>query len=230
MRSDGVYVFDTGRHWNDLAPRMTHERYIARVSELAQARLTAEERAKLADLKLAYGAGPAGLRGVTYFNKWQKPGTETPFIEVCAFGQESLVQLAGTTIHELAHALSGAGNGHNAVWKDNCAKLGLRLAMAQGMRYCMANFAPDLREAIAALPKPDDGEPVPTLSNPWTGAIVKRVRSCLAGLGTRGGKATRSGAAYVLYACGCTPPFKVRSYSHDLDATCNCCDTKFACN
>lgn len=222
---------DTGRHLKDgPAPLMTHERYIQAISELAQGLLSPEDRAKLADLKLAYGAGPAGLRGITYFNRWQKPGAETPFIEVCAFGQESLTQLAGTTIHELAHALSGPGNGHNAVWRDNCAKLGLRLAKAQGMQYRMANFAPALRTAIAALPAPDDGAPVASLMlNPWTGK-PGRLKSCFAGLGVRGGKATRSGAAYVLYSCACVPPFKVRTYSSDLDANCNCCGSKFACN
>jgi hypothetical protein len=34
------------------------------------------------------------------------------FVEVAATGRESLVQLAGTTIHVTAHVLAGRGTGH----------------------------------------------------------------------------------------------------------------------
>ena len=51
-----------------------------------------------------------GLRGVTIYSRWANghgPHDPDPFVEICAAGEESIVQLAGTTIHELAHVVLG---------------------------------------------------------------------------------------------------------------------------
>ena len=86
---------------------------------------------------------------------------------------------------------AGHGAGHSKAWKDQCAKLGLRLAKAAGHSYQLASFDPDLRLAIAALPKPDDGEPVTALGAGLIGLGPQgliTLKPCGAGLGTRGGK------------------------------------------
>ncbi|HEX7765411.1 MAG TPA: hypothetical protein VF443_01775, partial [Nitrospira sp.] len=77
---------------------LTHEQFIAKVAELGVARLAAEEQAQAQRAKLVYGAGMPGLRGVTYFNRWQAGHDEAmAFVEVCGHGEENPVQLAGTT-------------------------------------------------------------------------------------------------------------------------------------
>src|SRR5262249_44157799 len=128
----------------------------------------------------------------TYYQRWKTgPDTEArPFVEVCAFGQESTTQLAGTCLHELGHVLAGWNAGHGKGWHDACALVGLRRVKAAGTRYMLGNFAPDLRHAIAALPKPDDGVPVVTLG--LGGAIA--LKPCPAGLGTRGGRSRGKGS------------------------------------
>lgn len=210
----------------------THEQYVERVAAAAIARLTKEEQAKLADLKLVYGAGQAGLRGVTYFNRWDRDGKLAPFVEVCAFGQESPTQLAGTTIHELGHALAGWDAGHGKAWKEACCRLGLRTAKAAGMVYRMAAFSTDIRHTLAALPKPTDGTPKPLdgIGLGWTktGAAMAMPKPCNAGIGTRGGKSrgVGSGSRLRLWECECVPVFKVRA-ARDIDATCNCCNALF---
>ena len=164
---------------------VTHEQFIQSVACIVAARLGPTERAKVETIKLVYGAGHGGIRGVTYYSRW-KAGAETvPFVEVSAFGQEHWVQVAGTTIHELAHVLAGWNAGHGPIWKEACERLGLRKAKAAGHSYRLSSFAPDIREAIAALPRPSEGEPVAALS---FGLGLVPMKECPAGIGTRGGK------------------------------------------
>lgn len=199
----------------------THENYIEMVAHIATKRLSDEDRARLNGLKLAYGAGPAGVRGVTYYDRWGNPDSKAPFVEVCAFAQESLVQLAGTTIHELAHVLAGFDAGHGPGWKDACGRLGLNRVKAAGTRYLWSMFARDVREPIANLPTPDDGAPVPSLFN----GFAVRPRPCAAGIGTKGGKSrgTGSGSRLRKFECDCRPPVIVRASRDELRATCNDC-------
>ena len=206
----------------------THEQFIHAVARAAIMRLPEAERAAFDHVKLAYGAGAPGLRGVTYYDRWGKPDAKAPFVEVCAFGQESHIQLAGTTIHELAHVLAGWGAAHGKEWKDACARLGLRAARAAGHRYMMAGFAPDIRDTIARLPVPDDGAPVAWLYGA-PGTATPKPKPCGAGIGTKGGKSrgTGSGSRLRKFVCDCEPPVIVRASRDELDATCNCCTGLF---
>jgi hypothetical protein len=204
----------------------THEHFIHAVQGLAIAHAP-EARDKLEAIKLVYGAGQAGLRGVTYYNRWQAGEQERPFVEVCALGQENWVQLAGTTIHELAHVLAGHGAGHGPQWKAACETLGLRRARAAGHVYRMAGFAPSIRFALATMPKPDDGAPVASLAG--LGINVARLKPCPAGIGTRGGQSrgTGSGSRLRRFVCDCEPPVIVRVARDVFEAHCDCCNGAF---
>src|SRR5690606_14129724 len=106
--------------------------------------------------------GQPGLRGVTYFGRWDAgDGSDPiPFVEICASGEENDIQLAGTTIHELAHVLAGFEAGHGKEWRKACELLGLRRAKAAGNIYNLVQFAPDVRMQVATLKSPTDGKPV----------------------------------------------------------------------
>lgn len=205
---------------------MNHEQFVQAIAEVAIAKLPSTEQAVLRDIKLVYGAGPDGTRGVTYFNRWTKPGATVPFVAVNALHQESTVQLAGTTIHELGHVLAGWKAGHGPDWHGACEKLGLRRILAAGTDYKWANFSPDIREAIAGLPVPQDGTPNAIV---LPGGFVPKLKPCSAGVGTRGGKSrgTGSGSRLRLFCCACEPPVRVRVARDDFQAACLCCDSVF---
>lgn len=214
---------------------VTHESFVNAVAALAIARIDDDEsKAKLAAIKLVYGAGQAGLRGVTYFSRWHNGDANQPmpFVEVCAMGEESWVQLAGTTIHELGHVLAGPMAGHGPDWKAACERLGLRRIKAAGTAYCLANFDPALRFAIAALSRPDDGAPVSPMSNLLAGLGLGRafkLKPCGAGIGVRGGKSrgVGSGSRLRLWQCSCG--CKVRVASDNFQAVHTPCGTEFSC-
>lgn len=217
---------------------ITRENYIqaVRSATLRHANVSASEREHLAQLKLVYGSGSGtGARGVTYFNAWRNgdPAAQNgELIEICAFGEENLVQLAGTTVHELAHALAGHGAGHSAAWKEACERLGLRAVKAAGTCYQAAMFAPKLRAELAALAPPTDGK-VTIWSNlpprPIPGATPIRPRPCSQGYGTRGGKSRGKGSGSRLrkHACACVPPVIVRAARDVLAAHCDLCGSAF---
>jgi hypothetical protein len=219
-------------------PKMTREQFIHEVRALAVALIPAPPvRERLLAAKLVYGAGPGGVRGLCYYAAWQR-GEQPPveFVEVAATGEESTVQLAGTTIHETAHVLAGRGTGHGVEWKAACRMLGLRHAEAGGQAYSEEHFAPELWKAIAALPEPNDGKPMFTMgAGSGVGLPVAKFRRCPLGIGTRGGKSrgAGSGSRMRLYLCGCTPDpkagitNKVRVASDDWQATCSRCGRAF---
>lgn len=228
----------------------THERLIHAVyAEALRLRtLTADDKAKLARIKLTYGAGPDGVRGITYFKLWSNiaPGrgdpakSETvPFVAICATGQESLIQTIGTTLHELGHVLAGWEAAHGPEWHAACARLGLLNIQAAGTRYAWDNFteAQGFQATLRALKAPQDGQPrafaapaAPGTPAALLGPAVK-VKPCGAGIGTKGGKSrgAGSGSRLVLWLCGCQDAPKVRAArSAALDATCNKCKVKLA--
>jgi len=205
----------------------THEQFIHAVRDAAVARLTPEDRAKVMDAKLVYGAGyKTGARGVTFFNQW-KNGHDHALCEVCAFGEDSIIQVAGTTIHECAHVLAGPGAGHGKAWIEACAKLGLQFVRAAGTRYSLACFAPDVRQAIAAMPLPTDGGPGAMLGLSPNVAPVSKARPCSAGIGTRGGKSRGVGSGSRLRKFVCSCGIIVRASRDVLNATCNECGSAF---
>src|SRR5258708_40197236 len=102
---------------------ITHESFVNAVAAMAIARISpGDTRSTLDSIKLVYGAGESGVRGVTYFNRWKGADVNqpVPFVEISAFNQESWIQIAGTTIHELGHVAAGLGAGHGKGWKEAC--------------------------------------------------------------------------------------------------------------
>jgi SWI/SNF-related matrix-associated actin-dependent regulator 1 of chromatin subfamily A len=63
--------------------------------------------------------------------------------------QSDAIQLAGTIIHELAHALVGARSGHNEDWREATLALGLIEAKATNQAYTLYDFTPTMRTTIA---------------------------------------------------------------------------------
>lgn len=236
---------------------LTREQYIQRVREaaLAVAVLEQPEREMLAGLKMVYGTGyGTGARGVTYFSAWQKAATPCgagcthgaeghgaptadAMIEICAFAEESLVQLAGTTIHEMGHALAGSGTGHNKAWLTACKRLGLRGIKAAGTVYHSAMFVPRLRELLAAIPAPTDGRVIGWNAGASgamgaTGALagilgLTKTRPCAAGVGSRGGRSRGKGSGSRLRKWVCDCGVIARVSSDDFKATCGRCGTEF---
>ncbi len=205
----------------------THEQYIQAVRAIAVERLSAEERAAALDAKLVYGAGSKHTRGVTYFGCW-KNGHDHAFAEICAFGEDSPVQVAGTTLHELGHVLAGIGKGHGKGWLEACNRLGLLYVRAAGTKYSLSCFAPDIRAKIAALPVPTDGKPQPFGGFGPNGIPLQmKLRPCGAGVGTKGGKSRGAGSGSRLrkFTCGCGVIARVAR--DEFDATCNLCSTAF---
>lgn len=208
---------------------VTHEAYISQIRELAIDKVEDPAmRIRLQAAKLVYGSGMAGTRGVTFYAAWQK-GEAADFVEVCATGEESDVQLAGTTVHELAHVLAGPGSGHGPKWKAACKVLGLVVAEAAGQAYAPEHFAPALWAAVQQLPVPTDGGPVFQVGQRLPGMGVVKPRPCPMGIGSRGGtsRGTGSGSRLRLWVCQCAAPVKVRVASDDFLATCQRCASAF---
>lgn len=194
---------------------MTHEMYIESIRGTVTLRLNDDEsRHRLNRAKLVYGSGRPGVRGICFYEAWNN-SESLELIEICAFGEESPLQLAGTTIHELAHCLAGHAAGHGQAWKSAARKLGLKLAMAAGQAYAAADFDPVLLRHIRNLSEPTDGRPVSSRHPP----VVIGPRPCSQGHGTRGGKSRGpgSGSRLKLFICGCTPPVRIRVARDDGD-------------
>lgn len=206
--------------------KISHESYIHRVRDIVSTRVSGDVRDKILNAKLVYGCGSVpGARGVTYFGRW-KNGHEEPIdiAEVCAFGEENPVQIAGTTIHELAHIVAGLKAGHGKEWKDACKVLGLRRAHAAGQYYLPAAFDHDFRMQWAIMPHPEDGKPHGSHVGP---GIAIRPRPCSAGIGTRGGKSRGVGSGSRLRKWNCPCGIIVRVSSDDFKARCLRCDGEF---
>ena len=212
---------------------MQHEEFIQGIRGLVLKQdIGLDLRDKLAACKLTYGLGERGVRGMTYYRAWGKKDTQpVELVGVCATGEESIVQLAGTTIHELAHVAAGSGAGHGIGWKDSCELLGLRECKAAGQHYLPENFEPELWASIVLLGEPLDGNPLLSKVDglPFVGVPTGKFKPCPLGIGTRGGQSRGkgSGSRMRLYHCQCTTPVKVRVASDTFDATCNVCQLQF---
>ena len=217
-------------------PDMLHEAYVQAIRRvIIDAHPNPATRDRLEHVKLVYGAGYGmGARGVTFYGTWQnsKPAP-VDTIEVCAFGEESPVQLCGTTIHELAHVIAGNLAGHDKEWKAACADLGLVNAEAGGQSYTWDAFASNVRDALQAIPEPTDGKPqgiqVGMIGTGGLGmrGLGKGPKPCPLGIGTRGGKSRGAGSGSRLRLWQCECGIKVRVGSDDFQATCNRCGTPF---
>jgi hypothetical protein len=209
---------------------VTHEAFVHAVRVVAARRVTdASERARLLAAKLVYGGGPDGVRGICYFGAWDN-GAKQDFLEISAIGEENYVQLAGTTIHELAHCLAGPQHGHGPGWKAACDVLGLATAQAAGQSYASDHFDAAVWAAIEALPHPCDGTPS---FQGRTGQAPRAPRPCPLGIGTRGGRSrgVGSGSRLRKYVCGCpegTVGRIVRVAKDAWNATCDDCGTKYS--
>lgn len=207
----------------------THEAFVHAVRAAVVPRVASEtERARLLGAKLVYSAAK-DVRGRCFPGAWEN-GTSHDFLEVSAFNEESFVQIAGTTIHELAHSLAGAGAGHGRQWKAACRVLGLEHAEAAGQAYAPQHFAPAVWSAVEAMPHPTDGRP--RFGDYRRAGAVPQARPCPLGIGTRGGtsRGVGSGSRMRLWVCACpegTIGRKVRVASDDWDATCNRCSSQY---
>ena len=222
-------------NWNapkvrPIASKITHEEFISEVAKLGIARIEGEAAGKLASAKLTYGAGQKGLRGVTYFDRWLKDGSvPVDFIEICSFGQDNPVQLAGTTLHELGHVLAGFKAGHSKEWKSSCANLGLRCVKAAGTHYQLAMFEGGLRfEVEQLIGRLEYSRPA---NASFMGLNLNPVepKPCSMGVGTRGGtsRGVGSGSRLRKYVCSCEVPQIIRASTDTLDATHGVCNGKF---
>jgi hypothetical protein len=215
---------------------MTHEEFIHAVRDAAagSASVDVAQRAQLLAAKLTYGIGQSGVRGVTYFRGWKYCNNDAvPFVEISAMTEESITQLAGTTIHELAHVLAGHEAGHGEAWRTAASTLGLVRALASGQVYSPSDFDAELWGRLAHL-APADGRPafaaVGAGRIPYVGLpTATKVRPCPLGYGTRGGKSRGpgSGSRMRLYHCACVPPVKIRSATDTLRAKCLECNQDF---
>lgn len=217
---------------------MKHEEFIKQVRDIVAAHVSdASVRNRLFAAKLVYGIGDGSYRGICYFGAWNgshgNHGTDQTaceLVEVAASGEESPVQLAGTTIHELGHVLAGHAAGHRKEWVKACAFLGLRAVKAAGTRYTMAHFSPAIRAEIAKLAKLSDGSPVfGAASNNYIGLPPMKLKPCPLGIGTMGGKSRGKGSGSRLrkFICGCEKPVIARVAAEGFNATCNVCNQAF---
>ncbi len=206
---------------------ITHEAFVHAVRAAVAPRVASKAaRERLLAAKLVYGSGE-GFRGICHYGAWEN-GSSHDFLEISAMGEEGYLQLAGTTIHELAHSLAGRGCGHGPEWKAACGVLGLRFAQASGQAYEVEHFDPAVWAKVEALPHPSDGRPAFGGGD----SMPLRFRPCSAGVGTRGGKSrgVGSGSRMRLWVCGCpegTVGRKVRVASDAWDATCNRCGVRY---
>lgn len=206
---------------------MTHEEYIHEVRKIALLGATPDEREKLNAAKLVYGLGTGAYRGRCSHGTWTEAKTNErhAIVEIAASAEESPLQLAGTTLHELGHVL--APGGHHAAWRRTCERLGLCNVKATGQVYDADAFAPAVFAAITRLSVPIDG--IPAFCNASGSVQRPPSRSCTSGIGTRGGtsRGVGSGSRLRLFVCACNPPVKAR-VSHDaFHATCEICKTAF---
>jgi hypothetical protein len=206
----------------------THEMYLCAVRDeiVGTARLNAEERRKLLETELLYGAGKPFVYGTCFFGRWTREGTHD-IIEISAFSEESVEQLWETVAHEYAHVLAGFQAGHGLEWKAAAKRLGLRRPTAVGPAGG-EDLDPELARRLRGIPLPQDGNPL-NYKSASSGDTDHPDRGCPLGIGTRGGVSRGPGSGRLrLYLCECTPrPVRVRVASKEFRARCLTCNAEF---
>jgi hypothetical protein len=201
---------------------MTHELFLHALRAFIVPRLNdVTLGGRLASAKLLYGTGRPGLRGMCIHDAWRKDQLHD-VIEICALGEESQLQLAGTALHEFGHCLAAWGAGHGKAWKAMTKRVGLRHALAAGQHYRREDFAPEILQHLADLGPISDGEPA---GAPTGGSDVSN--RCPLGVGTRRGtsRGPGSGSRLRLFVCAC--PVRVRVARDEFHARCLTCDHVF---
>jgi hypothetical protein len=214
---------------------LTHEQFVHDVRSAvvawatARRTITEAEASRLLAAKLVYGAGDGRYRGICHYQAWANGHGPVEVVEIAAAGEESLVQVAGTTIHELGHVLAGWDAGHGPGWKKACERLGLRRAVASGQRYLLASMAPEIRcEVVRLIAGLVDGRPA-FLAALSPLRVTPAPKPCPSGVGVRGGvsRGKGSGSRLRLWVCECDPPVRVRVASDSFLATCGVCGQPF---
>jgi len=189
----------------------THEQYLQATRDAVIHRaadrgtIDEDEAQRLEHAKLVYGIGNGSYRGVCHYQAWENGVGRVDVVEIAATAEESWVQLAGTTIHELGHVLAGWGAGHGKEWKAAAERLGLRRAEAAGQRYLLAGMDPVVRwQAAEAAERLGDGSPEFRTYGLGVGTLRTMPRPCSAGQGTRGGtsRGKGSGSRLLKVQCG----------------------------
>jgi len=205
----------------------THETFIEAIRQIAISQLSDDtEIETLKNTRLCYGGTSSSIRGQTRFEQWQngdiKPA-DLVVINPCI--ESSWLQIAGTTLHELGHVLSGIGSGHGKDWKDNCKRLGLQNIMAAGQCYNTESFNSYVWERLLVTYKPTDGKPI----NYHSDSSNVSFKPCSHGVGSRGGKSRGkgSGSRMKKYICQCEKPVIIRHAGDNLHAHCDDCSAPF---
>jgi hypothetical protein len=103
--------------WTVREAGLTHEQFVHDVRAAAVAwatdrgTITEAEAGRTLAAKLVYGAGDGRYRGVCHYSAWANGVSPVEVVEIAAAGKESLVQVAGTTLHELGHRAGRLGSG-----------------------------------------------------------------------------------------------------------------------
>jgi hypothetical protein len=90
----------------------THEQFIHAVRSAAVAWAFARgtideaEAVRLLACKLVYGVGDGRYRGVCHYSAWKADAHAVDVVEIAATGEESLIQVAGTTEHPYCESSS----------------------------------------------------------------------------------------------------------------------------
>ncbi len=236
-----MWLDKCGEVWLDGVMRTTtttHEEFIQKVRDIAVAdalrreAISAEEADRLQHAKLVYGLGVGLYRGICHYGAWRNGVGPVEAIEIAATAEESWVQLAGTTIHELGHALAGVGAGHDKDWKDACVRLGFtKRPAAAGQVYFLSLIRSEIRRQVYELAgEIGDGSPDFARFGVGTGITVSKPRPCSQGHGTRGGtsRGKGSGSRQVKATCGCGRIIRAsRSVLEGAPIRCEACGEAF---